>query len=101
MTKREWPAGWSAIDSDAKRAWLEDELKREMPPGHVLFEASLAVLARRESQDDYVFALPDGRLATVHLTWAVETRPAWPRTTIHTDFDGWLEALEDDEAEDP
>ncbi len=75
------PEGWRAIRGD-ERLHVEREIRREVPPGHVLHGASFTPLARRASRDDVLVRA--GRaprsLYLVHLTWREETDPAWPAT---------------------
>ncbi|MEO0586262.1 MAG: hypothetical protein AAF078_01355 [Planctomycetota bacterium] len=40
------------------------------------------MIARSEGADDFVYVLPDGRVAAVHLTWQVESDPAFPATRL-------------------
>ena len=62
---------------------FEEELHREVCDEHVLHGIELRVIARRQDMDDFLFALPDGRFANVHLTWSQETDPLWPSTEIY------------------
>jgi hypothetical protein len=77
---------------------LVDELYRELPPGHVLENVEVSVVARRHDCDDVLFTLNDGsgRLAAVHLTWKKtrETIPTYPNTRIFQNFDLWLEYMQ-------
>ena len=82
---------------------LVDELRRELPPGHVLANVEVSVVARRHDCDDVLFTLNDGsgRLALVHLTWsqAKETIPVFPATRIFLGLNMWLETMRADHAE--
>jgi hypothetical protein len=73
---------------------LVDELHRELPPGHVLENVEMSVVARRHDCDDVLYALNDGsgRLAVVHLTWKKtrETIPTYPNTRIFQRVELWL-----------
>lgn len=91
---------WYALAED-ERAKLSAELKREMPDGHVLQGIQLTCLARRQDRDDVLFELNDGsgRLATVHLTWQVESEPLWPSAVIYASAVEWLAAMQAHHAE--
>lgn len=95
---QDWPAGWVAIDSPDDKARIEAELTREMPRGHLLFDEDARVIARRGRRDDFLFELNGGRLAQVHLTWAIESDPFWPSTKIYSCFEDWIAALGSDES---
>lgn len=73
------PEGWSPIRGE-ERLHIARELRREIPPGHVLHRASLTPLARRVSRDDVLVRARGAPmpLYLVHLTWREETAPAWP-----------------------
>jgi len=70
---------WHRCD-DAR---FEAELRRELCEKHVLFGIDAKIIARRQDCDDFLFALPDGRFAGVHLTWSKEPDPTWPGTVIY------------------
>jgi hypothetical protein len=89
---------WHACDDQ----WFEEELRREVCERHVLFGINAKIIARRQDCDNFLFALPDGRFADVHLTWSKESDPTWPdtriydsaeqmRATIQSDIDEWRE----------
>jgi hypothetical protein len=62
--------GWRYPDSAAAQG-LHAELQRELPPGHLLFERAVEVVAYREDQDDVLLRHvnePD-RFTVIHLTW--------------------------------
>jgi len=62
---------------------FETELRRELCEKHVLFGIDAKIIARRQDMDDFLFELPDGRFANVHLTWARESDPVYPGTEIY------------------
>lgn len=62
---------------------FEIELRREVCEKHILFGLDAKVIARRQELDDFLFALPGGRYASVHLTWSQESDPTWPSTAIY------------------
>lgn len=66
---------------------LNDELHREMPPGHLLYRLATEVVAVcTVTHKDFVFVTDDlGKpIAIVHLTWSKETHPRWPHTQVIT-----------------
>jgi hypothetical protein len=89
MAVDRWPSYWSSELGDETRRSSEAELRRELPIGHALYGERAVARAIGQDPDDVVFQLPDGRLAAVHLTWNVESRPEWPHVLIFAD----LEAL--------
>jgi hypothetical protein len=73
---------------------IEQELRREMPSGHVLRNRSLRAIAYSPDTDDILLYLgisPPSFFSEVHLTGIVETRPEFPSVRFHED----LEALRD------
>lgn len=64
---------WMRIDDPMMAgtigAALVDELRRELPPGHPLSEATLSPLFMCLRCDDVVFRLSPNRFARTHLTW--------------------------------
>jgi hypothetical protein len=70
---------WHPCD-DAR---FEKELARELCEKHVLYGVPAKIVARRQDLDDFLFELPDGRFANVHLTWSRESNPTWPSTEIY------------------
>lgn len=77
------------------------ELDREVPKGHVLHGLPVSVLGRRDDKDEVLFALQDGtgRLATVHLTFQVETDVRWPSFAIFASEAEWIEKMQADHVE--
>jgi hypothetical protein len=88
----EWLEPWSGIQDPKVCGRLEAELRRELIPTHVLFGLHVTALAQRVDQDDVLFALEDGRVADVHLTWArhPETDPRWPGTELFPSLVAWV-----------
>ena len=65
-----WLIPWHPIeDEDDCRAVLFAELQREVDSVHPLHGLVATAIGRRQGDDDVLFALADGRLAVVHLTW--------------------------------
>ena len=66
---------------------LNDELHREMPEGHVLYQLTTEVVAVcTVTHKDFVYVTddPEKPIAIVHLTWSQESNPIWPRTQVFT-----------------
>jgi hypothetical protein len=89
----EWLVPWHPVDDPAIRRSLLAELQRELPKGHVLTGASLTAIGRRQDRDDVLFALSDGRVAIVHLTWSgkCEPVPTSPWTMIFDSLNRFIE----------
>ncbi len=87
----QWLAPWYPIDDADIRAGLERQLAVEVSPRHVLYGTSVRLIARRDDTDDALFALEDGRVAEVHLTWksSAEEDPRWPATAVFASLDEW------------
>lgn len=81
----DWDDDWYAVTDDS----LNAELQRELCPQHILHGIAATVIGRRQSRDDFLFLLQDGRLAQVHLTWRAETDPRWPAAQIFDSFESW------------
>jgi hypothetical protein len=88
----DWLIPWYEVGGEEVAESLRAELLREVPPGHVLRgAAAVKALGYRKDQDDVAFALPDGRVAVVHLTWA--RREAMPPDHPATDLLDSVEAF--------
>jgi len=85
----DWDGDWYAITSEAERRELDEELRREVCPGHPLHSIDSSAVGRRCRRDDVLFRLSDGRYAQVHLTRRKEASPDWPSTDIYDSFDAW------------
>jgi hypothetical protein len=86
----EWLDPWYGIDA-GKGVALERELSHEISPRHILSGEPVQLIARRRDADDALFALTDGRVAEVHLTWKnqMESDPRWPATSIYASREAW------------
>jgi hypothetical protein len=99
------PATWREL-APLEAASLESELRRELSPTHCLSNRMLRAIARRDGYDDVLFAPASGHAPVycVHLTWSVETDPAWPWTNEYRDqaefAKRWPRENADDEVED-
>ena len=92
-----WPYPFSATERIETKAAFEQELRRELKPGHPLFGLPVAAIAY--DQDDVLFMAIEGsgRFAQVHLTWAGEKeKPPWPGTTLFDSFDEWVQSVKDE-----
>ncbi|HEU4557304.1 MAG TPA: hypothetical protein VFS20_05620 [Longimicrobium sp.] len=93
----EWLYPWFAVNAlEPKYATLfEEELKREVAPGHPLYGIPVQAIAKSESNDDMLYRLLDGtgRVAEVHLTWisSPPDRPPWPLTATFSSLEEWAE----------
>jgi hypothetical protein len=74
---------------------LADELRRELPAGHILAGLPVIARARRQDRDDVLFEILDGsgRLAQVHLTYQAESDPRWPTTVVFPTEADWLSRM--------
>ena len=90
---------WYAEDEPGD--FFESELALEVHPDHPLWGDTWLLIARRQDQDDFAFALSSGRIATVHLTFkgAREHGP-WPGTTISDSLDTWLSEVAEEDSRD-
>jgi hypothetical protein len=104
-----WPSGFAGFEqrwegpnqqeiTEELARSLEAELRQELAPGHRLYGRDAVAIAKREANDDVLFALPNSaEVAVVHLTWARRPEPLpWPRATIYASFDEFLGAASDD-----
>lgn len=60
-------SGWRAIEG-REATTLEDELRHEVPVGHVLHGREVQAIARRDDCDDVAFDVSGAGLCVVHLT---------------------------------
>lgn len=74
----DWLEPWELLGEERSQ-FMERELSGEVSGRHVLFGRSCVAIAARLDRDDVLFLVDDLRLAIVHLTWKLETRPEWQR----------------------
>jgi hypothetical protein len=87
-----WPPGWVGLEEE-RAASFEEELRRELAPGHPLYERGCIAIGKREATDDVLFAVGAEDVAVVHLTWTQKPEPPpWPSTTLYTSLDEFLAA---------
>ena len=96
-TDFDWLSPWSPISQNDRKG-IEDELRREMPEGHVLAQCEILAIGASDNYDDFLFATdcPNKPIAAVHLTWSAETDPAWPSTVVYASIDEWVVAMNED-----
>ena len=89
----EWLIPWHPVDSADVRGRILAEFQRELPPGHVLSGAQVTPIGRRQDCDDVLFALENGRVAIVHLTWSGKREPVsnYPWTKLFDSLDRFVE----------
>jgi hypothetical protein len=93
-----WLEPWYPVDEFGEEmaiemaAALEKQLRREICKDHVLYGVNVRLMGRRADTDDVLFALSDGRVAEVHLTWrrGTEPDPRWPGTAIFAALEEWV-----------
>lgn len=90
-----WFEPWSSVEhyDDNYRNGFLDQLRREVAPGHALYDLPVRLIAWGNG-GDALFALLDGsgRIAQVHLTWAHGSeRLPWPGTAIYASLETWAE----------
>ncbi|MBM6619199.1 hypothetical protein JR050_16170 [Bacillus sp. RD4P76] len=75
---------WWLIDSKMS-ATLDEELKKEISPDHILFGLKAEAVARREDNDDVVYWISEiQKYAVVHLTYSKEASNEFPLTNLFT-----------------
>jgi hypothetical protein len=89
-----WLEPWEPVEDrpDLCRGW-EEQLVKEVGPGHVLFGKSVRLIARRFDCDDALFALADGGVAFVHLAWRATSSPDWPAAELFPSLEAWAERV--------
>src|SRR6478609_618660 len=83
----ELPEGWFWPDADEAHS-LHEELRRELPPGHMLHGLSISTFATRRGIDDVLFRHRDdpGRFTVIHLSRLGRTEINAQHPTV--EFDG-------------
>jgi hypothetical protein len=70
------------------------ELEHELSPGHPLYGVKLLPLAHSGAADDALFAMEDGRVVQVHLTFSLRSeQPPLPRHRIFSNASEWVEQV--------
>ena len=87
------PEGWFISNSE-KTEFLHTELKKELPPGHILYAAQVQIVAHREATDDILCRHRDkpNRFTVVHLSWLgrEEINNQHPSVEFDGDFPSFL-----------
>jgi hypothetical protein len=102
-----WPPGWAGFEkpwgevgedaTEETAARFDDELRREVQPGHPLHERECIAIAKREATDDVLFDVGAEEVAVVHLTWAGKPEPPpWPSTELYRSLEHFMAAAPDD-----
>ena len=95
MEKKALPEGWYyATSEESKALWIE--LQKELPPGHLLFEKPIKVIAHRdEATDDILCEHIDKthHYTVIHLTWSMSREVDERHPTVEMDgsFEDFLE----------
>ena len=97
----QWRVPWWPVPSEHDARTVA-ELQREIPAGHVLFGRTFQTVGRRQDNDDVLFYLGESapQFAVVHLTYARESLPEWPKTTLFDTLESWMERCMIPDAED-
>jgi hypothetical protein len=94
QTHIEWLDPWYPVEAGEQEN-LENELRREIVPGHELYGVPAVAIGRRKDRDDALFWLRDGtnRLAVVHLTWqlGLVEAPQWPSAKFYDNLGAWMQ----------
>lgn len=79
---------------------LDQELQREVAPGHLLCGAGTRAIAARDDLDDVLFEVRGRafRFAVVHLTWRVEDDPQWPAVETYPEWSAFKAQRHDPDA---
>ena len=75
---------------------LSEELKSELPEGHVLYAAQVRPVAVHVlTHKDFIFStdIPESPIAVVHLSWKSESDPDWPMTRVYLTLEDWSEKM--------
>ena len=78
-------------------------MKREVKPGHPLYQVDVKAVAKRLDCDDVLYSLfkHSSAFAVVHLTYAIsEVSPKWPHTRLFNSLEDWIESCMTPDHED-
>lgn len=89
------PDGWHLMTWDERKNVLA-ELQREIPFDHILHGRRMIPLARHSGCDEVLIRTVDTipTLYVVHLTWRVESDPAWPGARAFSNLSEFAEEWE-------
>ena len=89
---------WRIIASIESQGAFVDELRRELGDDDKIFQSSLSVVAKCDSNDDVLFSLRDERNGELwrvyHLTYTANNAPGFPRYEEFTSEEAvgqWIE----------
>ena len=88
------PEGW--FESDSTEASVRHaELQRELPPGHILYQKPVSVVAHRDGTDDILCRHYDDadRFTVIHLSWLgrEEINSKHPHVEVDGDYGNFLD----------
>jgi hypothetical protein len=90
------PGEWCEVGS-SEATQLEEQLRREVPEGHLLYKVAVRAVAVRRQLKDVVFWLPAvQQWAYVHLTGHTEQDPRWPSAVCTPEWDQVVAQFADD-----
>ena len=87
-----WLKPWGPVPEEDRQG-LEYELRTELQPGHALYGRTAKAVARRQDNDDVLFAIESpNEFAVVHLDWCLhpEPIPEFPWTNRFASFDEFV-----------
>lgn len=87
-----WLEPWEPLEP-SHAVGLEQELQKELSPGHVLHGRNVRAVAARGDCDDVLYVVDSPpRLAVVHLTWTGRPpeHPPWPSTSVLLTLDDFV-----------
>lgn len=75
---------WWLITKSMEK-FLNEELKKELLPKHILYGKEAIAVAKREDKDEVVFWIKElNRYAVVHLSYSKEASSKFPITYLFT-----------------
>ena len=84
---------WQALSAEHSAA-INEQLQRELSPGHVLYGLDATAVAMSGARDDVLFEVAGHKnpLAHVHLTWSRSPikEPRWPATQFFASWEDWV-----------
>lgn len=87
------PRWWAPDETESTN--LLQELRDEMPDGHVLSGVAVEAVAVKKLLKDLILWLPDSNeWAAVHLTSRTESDPQWPSTVVAVTWSGLLSEVQ-------
>ncbi|MGD6976656.1 hypothetical protein [Bacillus altitudinis] len=73
------------IINESMSEFLNDELKKEVHPNHILYGKKAIAVAKREDNDDVVYWISElKKFALVHLTYSAENSNQYPKKQLLT-----------------